>query len=116
MLAFPYWGDSTEMSPEFITKKILFACLYGCPPLYSFFVKDFEKLKDSIISSYKKITSIHKKVAELPMTDFKVLREDYQIQKSVFGDKYQVIVNFSEESYTYENKLIPANDLLFEEI
>ncbi len=116
MLAFPYWGDSTEMSPEFINKKILFACLYGCPPLYSFFVKDFGRLKESIIYSYKKITSIHKKVAELPMTDFKILTDDYQVQKSVFGDKYEVIVNFSEESYTYKNKLIPANDLLFDEV
>ena len=104
------------MSPEFITKKILFACLYGCPPLYSFFVKDFEMLKDSIISSYKKITIIHKKVAELPMTDFEILRDDYQVQKSVFGNKYQVIVNFSKENYAYKNKLIPPNDLLFEEI
>ncbi len=116
MLAFPYWGDSTEMSPEFLKKKILFACLYGCPPLYSFFVKDFEKLKDSIVSSYKTINAIHKKVAELPMTDFQVLRDDYKVQRSVFGDKYEVIVNFSEESYTYKNKLILPDDLLFEEI
>ena len=94
----------------------MFACLYGCPPLYSFFVKDFEKLKDSIVSSYKTINAIHKKVAELPMTDFQVLRDDYQVQRSVFGDKYEVIVNFSEESYTYKNKLILPDDLLFEEI
>lgn len=116
MFAFPYWGDSTEMSPEFIAKKILFACLYGCPPLYSFCAKDFEQLKDSIIYSYKKITSIHKKVAELPMTDFKILKDDYKVQKSVFGDKYEVIVNFSEENYTYKNRLIPPDGLLFEEI
>lgn len=116
MLAFPYWGDSTEMAPEFISKKILFACLYGCPPLYSFFVKDFDQLKDDIISSYKRITNVHKHVAELPMTDFKILRDDYKIQKSVFGDKYEIVVNFSEENYTYNNTLIPPNDLLFEEI
>ena len=50
------------------------------------------------------------------MTDFQVLRDDYQVQRSVFGDKYEVIVNFSEESYTYKNKLILPDDLLFEEI
>lgn len=116
MLAFPYWGDSTEMSPEFISKKILFACLYGCPPLYSFFVKDFDKLKDNIIYSYKRITKIHKKIAELPMTDFKILRDDYKIQKSVFGDKYEIVANFSEENYIYNNTVIAPNDLLFEEI
>lgn len=116
MLAFPYWGDSTEMSPEYINKKILFACLYGCPPLYSFSVKDFDKLKDIIIYSYKKIADIHKRVAELPMTDFEILRDDYQVQRSVFGDKYEVIVNFSEEGCIYKNKLIPPCDLLLEEI
>ncbi len=79
-------------------------------------MKDFEQLKDSIIYSYKKITSIHKKVAELPMTDFKILKDDYKVQKSVFGDKYEVIVNFSEENYTYKNRLIPPDGLLFEEI
>lgn len=116
MLAFPYWGDSTEMSTEYIRKKILFACLYGCPPLYSFSVKDFEKLKESIIFSYKKITSIHKKTALLPMTDFVILREDYQVQKSVFGNKYEIIVNFSKENYIYNNKVILPEDLLVEEI
>ena len=116
MLVFPYWGDSTEMSPELIAKKILFACLYGCPPLYSFSVKDFDYLKEYIIKSYKKITSIHKKVAELEMTDFEILRDDYQVQKSVFGNKYEVIVNFSKENYTYKNKVIHSCDLLFEEV
>lgn len=116
MLAFPYWGDSTEMSPKFIKKKILFACLYGCPPLYSFFIKDFGQLKDSIIYSYKKITDIHKKVALLPMTDFKILTDDYQIQKSVFGEKYEIVVNFSDKDYVYNNTVIAPEDLLLEEI
>jgi len=116
MLTFPYWGDSTEMSPEFINKKILFACLYGCPPLYSFFMKDFGQLKENIILSYRKITSIHKKVAGLPMTDFIVFTEDYQVQKSVFGDKYEVVVNFSNEDYIYKNNVIAPNDLFFEKI
>ncbi len=115
MLAFPYWGDSTEMSPVFLAKKTLFSCLYGCPPLYSFSLKDFEPLKDSIIFSYKKITGIHKKIAELPMTDFKILSDDYQVQQSVFGNKYEITVNFSEENRVYKNKLIPPCDLLFEE-
>lgn len=116
MLAFPYWGDSTEMSPEFISKKILFACLYGCPPLYSFFVKDFGKLKDAIISSYKKITGVLKHVAQLPMTDFEILRDDYKLQKSVFGNKYEVVVNFSDECVTYGDTVIAPDDLLFKEI
>lgn len=116
LLAFPYWGDSTEMSMEWISKKILFACLYGCPPLYSFSVKDFDRLKDNILSSYRKITEVHQKVALLPMTDFEILRDDYQVQRSVFGNQYEVVVNFSSENYIYHNRCIRPDDLLFAEI
>jgi len=116
LLAFPYWGDSTEMSRELIAKKVLFSCLYGCPPLYSFLAEDFRELKDIIISSYRKITSVHEKVAELPMTSFEMLSGDYQIQKSVFGEKYEVVANFSDRDFTYKDNIIRPNDFLFKEI
>ncbi len=114
MIIFPYWGDSTASSAELIKHKILFACLYGCAPLYSCFVNDFEKAFDDIVLSYKKITEIHKKVAELPMTDFEVLSEDYKLQRSVFGDMYEVVVNFSDKERIYAGRTVGANDYLFE--
>lgn len=116
LLAFPYWGDSTESSPELLRKKTLFACLYGCPPLYSFNVKDFKMLKDGITDSYKKITSVHKKVAFLPMTDFKILSDDYSLQQSVFGNRYRITVNFSDTECAYNEKIIKGNDFITEEI
>lgn len=116
MLAFPYWGDSTEMSPELVQNKILFACLYGCPPLYSFSVGDFPLLKEPILQSYCQITAVHEKVATLPMTDFAVLTEDYKVQRSVFGDRYEVVVNFSDVPYLYEDTTIPPKDMLFGEV
>lgn len=116
LLVFPYWGDSTDASPEYIKKKILFACLYGCAPLYSFFVKNFAQLKEAILTSYKKITAIHQRVATLPMTDFEILTDDYTVQRSVFGDRYEVLVNFSEAPRTYGGKVIPPMDVLFGEV
>ena len=46
------------------------------------------------------------------MTDFKILRDDYKIQKSVFGNKYEIVVNFSDENFVYKNYVISPNDLL----
>lgn len=116
LLAFPYWGDSTEMSLDLLWKKVLFACLYGCPPLYSFFVKDYALLKDNILESYRKITAVHQKVALLPMTDYAVLTEDHQVQKSVFGGRYEVIVNFSETPYVYQENTVLPHDLILLEL
>lgn len=115
LIAFPYWGDSTEMLPDMICDKILFACLYGSAPLYSFSVKDYQKLKPVILSSYKKITTVHKTVAELPMTDFNILNADYTLQRTVFGNKYEVIANFADKDVEYKGKTIPAKDIFFGE-
>ena len=113
MIILPYWGDSTGSSKELLKHKILFACLYGCAPLYSCFINDFENSFDEIVSSYKKITEIHERIAELPMTDFEVLSKDYKLQRSVFGDKYEVIANFSDEDRFYNGNVVGANDYFF---
>lgn len=113
VISFPYWGDSTEMAPDLIRDKILFACLYGCAPLYSFSIKDYEKIKPAILLSYEKITKVHKAVAELPMTDFEILSEDYTLQRSEFGGKYEIIANFAEKESVINNITIPAKDFYF---
>ena len=99
LFAFPYWGDSTAMSKELIRDKVLFAVLYGCPPLYSFESGNYRLLRNEILESYREITEVHKKTALLPMTDFSVVSDDYAVQRSVFGGRYEITVNFSSEPY-----------------
>ena len=60
------------------------------------------------------MTEIHKKIATLPMTDFEIITEDYGLQRSVFGDKYEVIVNFTDKNYDYNGRTILANEIVFE--
>lgn len=115
LLMFPYWGDATQSSPKHIQKRILFSCLFGCAPLYSFFVKDYGQLRDHILSSYRRITAIHEKTALLPMTDYRILSDDGMIQQSVFGDRYRVTVNFSEKDYHSDAYVIPALDFIVSE-
>ncbi len=114
--AFPYWGDSTEMAPSLMQEKILFAVLYGCAPLYSFSLCDYEKLKPAILESYQKITAVHQKVATLPMTDFEIIGDNFELQRSVFGEKYQVIANFGNNEATYGNITILAKDFVFTDL
>lgn len=115
LLSFPYWGDSTCCAPEFLKDKILFSCLFGCAPLYSFFVKNYETIKPYILESYSKITKVHEKIACLPITDYQVLTDDYLVQTTVFGENYRVIANFGEEDFVYEGKIVKAKDFVFYE-
>lgn len=112
LISFPYWGDSTASSHRLLRQKILFACLYGCPPLYSFSAHDFEAVRADIVESYRAIRTVTDKVALLPMTDFAVLSEDYMLQRTVFGDEYEVTVNFSEQTRCYGELTVPPLDLV----
>ncbi len=114
LITLPYWGDSLAATPEFTVRKMQFACLYGCPPLFSFTVGNFPILKETVLAAYKKVTEIHKKIATLPMTNFEILTEDYGLQRSVFGDKYEVIVNFADKNHEYNGKTIISGDIIFE--
>lgn len=116
LLTFPYWGDSTDDSLAQVRDKVLFACLFGCPPLYSFAAKEFPRLKEAILSSYRRITAVNETVATLPMTDYRVLTEDYTLQTTVFGDRYRVVANFAEQPQTFEGQTVPGKDFLFTEI
>jgi hypothetical protein len=116
MMTFPYWGDSTESSPMYTNRKVLFACLFGCPPLYSFSVKDYEMLKPAILDSYQRISEVHEKVATLKMTDYKVLSDDYMLQRTEFGGKYAVIANFGDTEKEFEGRKIAPESVIFEQI
>ena len=114
LLAFPYWGDSTDASISQINRKVLFACLFGAQPLYSFSLSNYEKLKPHILSSYREISKISRYTAAEPITDYEVISDDYMVQRTVFGEKYSVTVNFSDEPRLVDGKTISGEEVLFE--
>ncbi|MDI6535197.1 DUF5696 domain-containing protein, partial [Bacillus mycoides] len=48
------------------------------------------------------------KAVTKPMTNFEVLSEDRQVQSTTFGNDMKVIVNFSNQDFTYDNENIKA--------
>ena len=112
LFSFPYWGDSTAASHRLLRQRILFACLYGCPPLYSFSAKDFDEVEADVLESYHAIRAVTERVALLPMTDYAVLSEDYMLQRTVFGDEIEVWVNFADETRDFEGVTVAPQDVL----
>lgn len=114
VISFPYWGDSLNCCDSLMNERILFHCLYGCPPLFSFFEDDFNGLQTMIVNASKQIASVTEKVGYLEMTDFEYLNEAMTVQKTVFGNRYSVIANFGDESFIYGGCLIKSKSFIFE--
>lgn len=114
MTAYWYWGDSTNSVPALMKKRNLFELLYGLPPLYSLSVETWDKMKAEIAESYARTTPYARKLYNVRMTDFRYLTEDKTVQKTTFANAMQVVVNFGNEPYVYENKkVLPMSGRVF---
>ena len=108
VISFPYWGDSLLCCPEIVRERILLAALFAEPPLYSFFEKDFRRLENLIVTSYKRIREVLLTVGDLPMTDFSKPAD--KLYRSEFGGKFSVVANFSTDERSYgKTKIAPLD-------
>ncbi|KMZ42472.1 MULTISPECIES: glycoside hydrolase [Bacillales] len=104
------WG-SLKIKDE-VGTRMLKELLYNVPPLYHLDKKMWDE-NQSLITNYLKVWSpFHKKAVQQEMTDYRVLSEDRLVQKSVYGEDLQVIVNFSEQDFTYEGQVVKARSAL----
>lgn len=108
VISFPYWGDSLLCCPEIVRERILLAALFAEPPLYSFFEKDFKRLENLIVTSYKRIREVLLTVGDLPMTDFSKPAD--KLYRSEFGGKFSVVANFSTDEQSYDKTKIAPLD------
>ena len=111
-----YWGDSSNGCPELMPVRDLFNALYGLPPLYSLNVTQWRQLRTVIAASYRRAAAVAEKVGLLPMTAFEWLTEDRLVQRTVFGGKYAVTANFSNQPYETPLGTIQPLDFLLEEL
>lgn len=105
-----YWGDCTNSCPPLMKLRDLFCNLYGLPPLYSFAATQWNMLKEEIVESYKRTVLLARNLAMCRMTDFEYLSADRMVQKTVFSDGTQIIVNFGDADFIYEDKIIGEMD------
>lgn len=98
-----YWGDYNNKLPKIWKKRDLFNALYGVPPMYMFTADGFANQRDRFAESWKIASPIAYRTGWSEMTDHQILTEDRTVQKSVFADGTEVIVNFGETPFALEN-------------
>ncbi len=103
--------DSLKIKSE-VGTRMLYELLYNVPPLYHLNSRVWEAHHENIRQHLQVWAPFHQKAVQRPMTDFAVLTADRLVQKAAYGDDLQVVVNFSEHDFRYENKLVKAKSAL----
>ena len=103
-----YWGDSSNCAPELMDRRNLINLLYGLPGLYSFRAADWELLRDKILASHRLLSDVAAKSSHYRMTEFAWLTDDHMVQRTTFGPELSITVNFGEEDYVENDRVLPA--------
>ena len=107
-----YWGDSSNSVLPLIKTRDLFDILYGLPPIYSVKAGDWEMLKGDILNSYHRTVPSARSLRYAKMISFAYLTDDMMVQKTVFDNGCEIIVNFGDGSFAYGNQMVGAGDFL----
>ena len=100
------WEDGNPRYPELWWKKDLFNMLYGTVPFWSIDRALWEGSRDHYVESNVTMTPWLVSVAYDELVDHRFITRDGKIQMSKFSSGKAIVVNFSEESYKFENESI----------
>ncbi|BBE31815.1 hypothetical protein OSSY52_19560 [Tepiditoga spiralis] len=107
-----HWEMGSLKAPEEDINNMLREMLYCIPPLYHLDRVLWKKYKNTIINHINVWSKLHKKLANVEMTNFKILSNDKLVQMTEFKDKTKIIANFSLKNYIYKDTKIPPKSVL----
>jgi hypothetical protein len=79
----------------------LLELLYQVPPLYHLNAREFQKRQPQIKRHYDFFSPWHRETALLPLTDFQWLTPGGEVQRTVFGDRIELVANFSASDFKH---------------
>ncbi|HOX39799.1 MAG TPA: glycoside hydrolase [Candidatus Brocadiia bacterium] len=96
-----YWGDSNDFlldaAPEITAKKNAYNILYGTiPMMWADSQGAWKKNRDTFLTSYRNTCKLHEAIAGAEMVSHEFLSEDHALQRTVFSDGTEAIVNFGD--------------------
>ncbi|MGN0832662.1 MAG: glycoside hydrolase [Kiritimatiellia bacterium] len=92
-----YWGDYNNKLPSLWDKRDLFNVLYGTMGMYYYLERDWERLKDRFVQSYRMTSPVARRTGKSEMLNHEILSPDRMLQRTVFADGTVVTVNFGEK-------------------
>jgi hypothetical protein len=114
-----YWEEGEAYNrPGFgakydLTEKILYDILWANPSQWNFMCADYEYWREPIKEYCTLLGKISETLADVEMTDFKILSDDTFVQQSTFADGTRIYVNFRDSDWN-ETVKIPARGFVVE--
>ena len=90
------WRDTNYQSARFAWKKDLFNILYGTMPMWHIDRKLWDMHKEDMLASYRRISSVRRRIGFAEMTDHGWLTPDRTVQFTDWDTGDRVIVNFGD--------------------
>jgi hypothetical protein len=112
VIATHHWSAASLKFADQVQTNELLELLYNVPPMYHLNRAEWKKHRERILAHYAVFSPLHRETALLPMTDFAWLSEDRQVQRTVFGDRVELIANFGEKPFDREGARIPARSVV----
>jgi hypothetical protein len=106
------WGYGSLKFKDQVDTVELLELLYNVPPLYHINLDEFKKHQERMKAHYDFFSPLHRELGLLPMTDFSWLTPDRLVQRTVFGDRVEMVANFSMEDFDYQGKVIPKRSIM----
>ena len=107
-----YWQHGQPYGREDHVNHMLFDLLNAQPSSWSIINEQFDDLEPLIVEAYQLLGRFHKKTAFCQMVNHEYLKKDFTVQKTVFSDGSEVIVNFDILSFSSGGIKIPPKGFL----
>jgi len=108
-----YTGDGATKVPSAWIKKDLLNILYGTMPLWMPVNLEFwNKYRSDFLKSYQNVGAIFRQVGYDEMVKHEFLTSDRKVQRTEFSSGTQIVVNFGESEFHYEDWILPSNGFI----
>jgi hypothetical protein len=112
VIATHHWSFASLKTKDQARTVELLELLYQVPPLYHLNVQEFQRRKAQIKRHYEFFSPLHRETALLPMTGFQWLTPDGTVQRTVFGDRIEVVANFGPSDFRYGDSTLGKESIL----
>jgi hypothetical protein len=109
------WRDTSYQSARFAWKKDLFNILYGTLPMWHIDRKLWDRHRNEMLASYRRIHSVRQRIGFAEMTDHGWLTQDRSVQFTDWSTGERVIVNFGDRPFALDGRRpLRARDFIIE--
>ena len=107
-----HWSCGSLKFTSVLDTVALTELLYQVSPLYHMNLDEFRKHREAMKKHFAFFSPIHRELGFSQMTDFAWLTPDRLVQRTVFGDKAEMVANFGERSFRYRGVSVPGRSIL----